>query len=404
LRLRPPTFLGRIAQIALVTAICLAALWGGLVVFERSILKRIGGFQPDAPGHDVAATERTIRTLDLYPWTGWHVQHEFRHRGTMPWESQPYNDYDVATGRLGFFDHDVLAPPDKAQCERRVVLIGGSGAQGWGARSNADTLARRLEFHLGAAPENAGLTATVVNLAMGASIGYQNFIALNRFGHALKPDVIVSYSGRNDYIVPEMNGNDGFYQFNQLLALSRVVRRNENSGLVEWLSSAFPRLMERTGLGAGLRMTNEYGRLTREAPAEYAARFGFERMSASEFLDQVVLANYVHALKSIRRDHAGVPIAIAWQAVQRWETDLSRFAKEVEPDFYERLFARARAALEGYGEGDWRFVDAHGHMKGFAEENTGTHLGNAGQDRVARLIAGEILPWIERSRGTCKRS
>lgn len=321
----------------------------------------------------------------------------------MPWESQPYRDFDVSTARLGFFDVDVLRQPSKADCERRIALIGGSGAQGWGARTNADTLARRLEFHLKADDALAGLSVNVLNLAMGASITYQNFIALNRFGHDLALDAIVSYSGRNEFVVAELNGNDGFYQFNQLLALSRVVRRSEGTGYVDWLSSMFPRLMERTGLGSGLRMRHEYGRLVKEAPAEYAARFGFDGMNSADFLERVVSANHIGALKSIKRDFGGIPIALVWQSVMRWEIDASRFATEVGSDFYEDLFRRARRSLGGYMNDDWLFIDAHGHMKGFPEEDTGTHLGNAGQDRVARLVAAEIGPWVARDRGHCPR-
>jgi hypothetical protein len=46
-------------------------------------------------------------------------------------------------------------------------------------------------------------------------------------------------------------------------------------------------------------------------------------------------------------------------------------------------------------------LDAHEHMKGFPKENTGTHLGSAGQERVARFIADGIAPWIVRSRNGC---
>jgi len=388
----------------LLVALCLVAAWGSVVFFERVVLKRIGAFQPDAPGHDLGARERTIRTLDLHPWTGWHVQPDFRHVGDMPWEAQAYRDYDIATARLGFFDIDVLNVAPKGACERRVALIGGSGAQGWGASRNERTLARRLEAHLGAEEALGGLSVRVLNLTMGASITYQNFIALNRFGQGLGLDMIASYSGRNEFVVAEQNGNDGFYQFNELLALNRVVRRSEASGLGDWLSSAFPRLMERTGLGAGLRMTGEYRRLLVEAPADYARQHGFDALSPAEFLERVVSDNHIGALKSIKRDFAGLPMVLVWQSVMRWETDKSRFASTVGADFYEGLYERARRELVGYHNDDWIFVDAHRHMKAFPVEDTGTHLGDAGQDRVARLVATAIAPRIAAMRGDCPKN
>ena len=43
---------------------------------------------------------------------------------------------------------------------------------------------------------------TVVNLAMGASHIYQNFIALNKWAHPLQPDAIISFSGHNEIAIP----------------------------------------------------------------------------------------------------------------------------------------------------------------------------------------------------------
>jgi hypothetical protein len=287
----------------------------------------------------------------------------------------------------------------KAACERRIILTGGSGAQGWGARSNADTIARRLETHLAAASEATGVTVKVFNLAMGSSISHQNFIALNRFGHLIEPDLIVSYSGRNDYRIPEDNKNDGYYFFNQVLALSQVVRRSEGTGYVRWLSDMFPNLMERTALGQSLRMLHDYNRVTIDAREEYNKRMGFHGLSAEEFRQRVVIANHMNALRSIKRDFQGIPVALVWQAVLPDELSRSWFARGT-PDFYERNFAELKKGLAGYVNDEWLFLDAHQHLKGRLE-NTGTHLGNAGQDLVARLIAESITPWIASNQNGC---
>jgi hypothetical protein len=210
----------------LIAGLYIGAAWVGIFIADRWRAADL----PVALGLDAESRERTIRTLDLYPWTGWQVQSDFHHKGDMPYEEQPYRDYDRTTGRLGFFDVDVLNVPPKAPCEKRIILIGGSGAQGWGARTNADTIARRLETWLNPDAEAQKFTIKVFNLAMGSSISYQNFIALNLHGHRIEPDLIVSYSGRNDYRIPEDNRNDGYYYFNELLALSQVVRRSEGTG------------------------------------------------------------------------------------------------------------------------------------------------------------------------------
>jgi hypothetical protein len=384
-----------LARWSFATALYVGAIWLGIFVADQSRKDD----QPFAVGLDVANRERTIRTLDLYPWTGWHMQSGFHHKGEMAFEEQPYHDFDVSTGRLGFFDVDVLNVAPKAACERRIILTGGSGAQGWGARSNANTIARRLEAHLTAASEATGVTVKVFNLAMGSSISHQNFIALNRFGHLIEPDLIVSYSGRNDYRIPEDNKNDGYYFFNQVLALSQVVRRSEGTGYVRWLSDMFPNLMERTALGQSLRMLHDYNRVTIDAREEYNKRMGFHGLSAEEFRQRVVIANHMNALRSIKRDFQGIPVALVWQAVLPDELSRSWFARGT-PDFYERNFAELKKGLAGYVNDEWLFLDAHQHLKGRLE-NTGTHLGNAGQDLVARLIAESITPWIARNQNGC---
>jgi len=391
-------YLGRVV---LIVSLCIGAAWASLYVFDRWAMDWLGIVPINLPGHDLAGSGPTIRSLDLYPWTGWQAQSDFRHQGDMPWERQPHHDYHVTTGRLGFFEPDVLDVPPKGPCERRVILIGGSGAQGWGAQTNAHTIARRLEAHLSEHKALAGLQPKVFNLAMGASITYQNFIALNRWGHALQPDLIVSYSGRNDYRIVEVDRSDAYYYFSQLVALSEIVRRDTGTGFVAWLSESFPRLMEQTTVGSSLRMLSDYNRLQREAVTGYAQRLGYDRMSQAEFLERVVVGGHIQALKSIKRDFDGIPIALAWQAVHRDELAGSSFA-QVRSDFYEHNFATITAALSGYINDGWIFLDAHRYMQQFPKENTGTHLGNAGQDLVGQFIATGITPALEKTRGGCE--
>ncbi len=113
----------------------------------------------------------------------------------------------------------------------------------------------------------------------------------------------------------------------------------------------------------------------------------------------VVVANHINALKSIKRDFQGIPVAVVWQAVLPDELSRSWFARTA-PDFYERNFADLKKGLAGYVNDDWLFLDAHQHLKG-RPENTGTHLGSAGQDLVARFIAEGIASWTARNRNGC---
>ena len=148
--------------------------------------------------------EPTMRTMEYYPFTGGQIQAYKRERGKLPW-SNFYDDFDVSSGEYGFFiDFRLEAPPPKADNEIRIVLTGGSAAQGWGGRTNADMFYQLLPAKLTQELQEHGQNCkvTFVNLAMGASYIYQNFIALNKWAHPLQPDAIVSFSGGNEIAMP----------------------------------------------------------------------------------------------------------------------------------------------------------------------------------------------------------
>src|SRR5208337_2260268 len=97
-----------------------------------------------------------------------------------------------------FIDFDLERPPAKEPNEFRIILIGGSSAQGIGGRRNAERFYTLLERDLTRSLADAGIRVRVINLAMASWVTYQNFIALNKWGHALEPDLILSFAGNND--------------------------------------------------------------------------------------------------------------------------------------------------------------------------------------------------------------
>src|SRR5262249_7992974 len=142
---------------------------------------------------------------------------EYTVEGDIPNEQQPYHDFNWRFGSLGYFgDIDVRHPPAKQKDEIRVILIGGSGAMGQGARTNEDMLYSKLENRLNELLDGSGSRVRVINMAIGGSVLYQNFISLNLWAHPLDPDVILAYTGRNDIWVPFAEGNDGFIRFREL--------------------------------------------------------------------------------------------------------------------------------------------------------------------------------------------
>ena len=83
--------------------------------------------------------------------------------------------FDVRSNKFGFFtDWPLDEFPEKGPREYRIILIGGSGALGVGARTNEDMFYRRLEKALQEKFSSDGITIRVINLAVaGATVATQ---------------------------------------------------------------------------------------------------------------------------------------------------------------------------------------------------------------------------------------
>jgi len=344
------------------------------------------------PGHDNELNHRSIRTLELYPFTGWHLQSNFTHQGPMSWEVEPNRNYDVKTGSLGFFiDFDIENPPPKMAGEYRIILIGGSGAQGWGGQSNDKMLYRVLEKRLNESPASSRRSFRVINMAMGSTITYQNYIALNRWGHALEPDLILSYSGRNDWVVPVQHEgfSDTHYQFNKLNALVYASRGCEDSPKLRWLSTCFPHVMNRSNLGIALRLLTDYDDTLDRAKVGYRESRGVPSTDAQTMFDERVIPFYVHALKSIKRDYEGISMMVAWQALA--PDEIASGTAVLGDDFYNRMYEEANRQLTGYLNEKWYFLNVHRHFEHEPRPpGIRAHLSDEGHGLVADLIAREI--------------
>jgi hypothetical protein len=105
----------------------------------------------------------------------------------------------VRTNSLGYNDpHEFIVGHayKKAANEKVVLFTGGSAAWGVGATATDRTVAGRMQYYLNAL--QSGERYTVINLAMGSWIAFQQFIGLQQWGFQLDPDWIVSMDGFND--------------------------------------------------------------------------------------------------------------------------------------------------------------------------------------------------------------
>jgi hypothetical protein len=105
----------------------------------------------------------------------------------------------VRTNSLGYNDpHEFIVgrPYKKAANEKVVLFTGGSAAWGVGATATDRTVAGRMQYYLNSL--QSGQRYTVINLAMGSWIAFQQFIGLQFWGSQFAPDWIVSMDGFND--------------------------------------------------------------------------------------------------------------------------------------------------------------------------------------------------------------
>jgi hypothetical protein len=277
---------------------------------------------------DEDADEPTMRTMEYYPFTGGQIQAYKRERGQLPW-SNFYDDFDVASGEYGFFiDFRLEAPPPKQDNEILLVLTGGSTAQGWGGRSNADMFYQLLPTKLTQELQERGQNCkvTVVNLAMGASQIYQNFIALNKWAHPLRPDAIISFSGHNELWIPETSRGDADELAIREGGLLYVLRYSASPRWLKMLGRYYPGIVKRTAVGSLIRLMYlpdysddwaanyllsridpNFGPMPRE---ELQRRYqaAIKSLTIDEIVDSVSIPLYENSLESISRDFPGTPV------------------------------------------------------------------------------------------------
>lgn len=389
----PGKIASRAAYFLLVATVCpLAAVY----LFEILIAPQLSrtGFIRSS----VTMTQREVdlRTFDLYPFTGWHIQADLHHVGPLQGEKLRYETFDMKSGPLGFFTElDVRVPLSRKVNEFRIALIGGSGAQGWGGQTNNDMFFRKLEHRLSERMGDLGVRVKVINMAMAGSVSYQNFIALNRWGHNLKPDMILSYSGVNDIQVPVGAGSEAHMRFFELSGLSLLARASEYPLLLRPLAALFPNTFNRTGLGPALKLLFGQNYFIHTAKRRYREQMGTTDVSYSTVLDTVAIPAYVRSFKSIKRDFQGVPVVVALQAMSRKE--VAAMEPFLGKGYYERFFNSAVDQLRGYINDDWLFLNVHGALADRTEDYIGIHLGNEGHTLVADMLADAIEPFARQA-------
>lgn len=174
-------------KVVMINVVVLLALLGGVEVY----------FRINQGGNRVPLTNG----LSLYLFPYYMFSNE-PHSSYPEWLSIYTNEVipsTVKANNRGFNerrDFDFATPYQKAENERVVLFTGGSTAWGVGSSSTETTVAGRLEHYLNTLQKE--LKYTVVNLGMGSWIAYQEFIGLELWGAAFRPDWVIVMDGHND--------------------------------------------------------------------------------------------------------------------------------------------------------------------------------------------------------------
>jgi hypothetical protein len=401
-------FLRRTISTLLMIALCTGAAVLGVIAYEWSLP------EPQEP------SETNFSLLMLHPFSGFHNIGPSASAPAAPDAlktligDRPHRETDNTVNILGFADTvNVLDPPTKPPNELRIIIIGGSGAQGQGVSSFLERFEVKLEKWINEKLAGSGWHVRFINMAMGGAISYQNFIQLNRWGRQLQPDAIISYSGRNDLWVPLLERSDGYFWFHQvayLVTIQDYMVYPDEPDFIQLLARYLPRIYHYSSLRAHLKNLLFGERYKQIALNRYRAQLGYDKIQDGQAeyrnaLHAIAVPQQVHALKSIKRDLLGVPIVLSWQVLADFELGTILLSEQD----YDGMFEAVRGAVAGYCNDDWLFLNTHAMLRDMKDQSLGgAHLTDKGHTVLARVLLEPIhkvvMQVIERRKAGARAS
>jgi hypothetical protein len=386
----------------------------------------------------------------------------FHYRGKAPWEGraavEPDFVTDITTNEWGFFsDVSYQELVKHAPREFRILVVGGSGAQGHGASNLPSTFSCILESKLNADSgiKQSGYRVRVINLAIAGYYAETNYLVLHKFGRELNPDMILFYNGANDLAQLTLSTMPAFMERYVEGCLNNRFAWNESGtspDYVKFLNDRFPYIGRKHRIFhmLGQRLTPaHYEAERRRLRVEFLHRWGLLEtddpndkrvVRTLAFLDnkrlvglpghsrqttgigdigekmyrELALASFVESVKSVKRDFQGVPIVVAWQALGSIATGPEADAPRVRnsllydnwfdiDNVYERFYGEQQEALQGYMNDDWWFIytderinerRAAGTVE-LKESSIAVHLDDLGHKLVADILHDELLDVVE---------
>lgn len=258
------------------------------------------------------------------------------YEGTAPWETRhrvpESRIFHIRSNRFGFYtEFPVDQFPRKQNNEFRIILVGGSGAQGHGGSSNERMMYSVLERKLQQSLINTGYKIRVINLALAGHEARYNSSILRAFGHKLQPDMILAYNGANEIAQFPNNYSDTCIAYYDVIMNSTFIEPH----WVGALGDHFPALMYRYGLAGYIKRNFYVAQYQKQATEECLQDLHVDtkhgRLMTALYRD-VAAPMFVHHFEAIKRDFCGIPIMIAWQAIHNGERTLyDRWLTDFEP-------------------------------------------------------------------------
>ena len=317
--------LGSALIIMLVT---IASGIGGLYMFEAYVSysdSAASDFWWQYPTQPIPISPQSVATL-LHTTPFESMYADLDYNGLSPWETRGrVNEsriFHIRSNRFGFYtEFPVDNFPEKEKNEFRIILIGGSGAQGHGGSTNDHMMYSLLEKKIQKSFANTGVTVRVINLALAGHEARTLSSVLRAYGHKLKPDMILSYNGANDIAqLPTQYENLCSPYYARLLQATYVAPQ-----WVNVLGKHFPALIYRYGLGGYIKRSFYVAEYRKQGAQACLRDLGVDtsrgRLKTAIYRDAVIPMFAAH-FESIKRDFCGIPIMLAWQAVHEGERSL----------------------------------------------------------------------------------
>ncbi|MDC1375714.1 hypothetical protein N8311_01300 [bacterium] len=279
-----------------------------------------------------------------------------------------YKDgFTMSTNKFGFItEFPVDNYPKKKPNEYRILLVGGSGGQGWGAQTNEQMFHNQTEKMLNNYFENKNISVDIINLSQAGTTIFNSSEILHVYGKHLNADMIISYIGVNDIsqimnnriFVPDRSY--GNYPSDRFTGYKGASYMNK-------FRSYFPTITLAYGLQDKVSDFMGIPRVNNQSLGVFNRQHipNVNEIDPTIFYKDYLVPKIVDELKSIKREFCGIPMVLVkqlWFAPPWANLFLERVRKinlnKDTAQAYDYWWEELEKKLPGYVNNEWHFLNA----------------------------------------------